>query len=95
MTGAVLALAAPDREDEGLAEYGHVLEGVRLKGPAARLAAALDPAFLAEAGWDPRRRVFDLPAGHGLLGGRLPGQASHPTARGVLQLFQPAGRSGS
>jgi hypothetical protein len=71
MTGAALTLAVPAREDEDLAEYGHVLEGVRLSGPAARLAAVLDPAFLAEAGWDPRSRVFDLPAGHRLLGRRV------------------------
>ena len=28
----------------------------------------LDPAFLAEAGWDPGSRVLSLPAGHRLLG---------------------------
>ena len=71
MTGAALTLAVPAREDEDLTEYGHVLEGVRLSGPAAWLAAVLDPAFLAEAGWDPGDRVFDLPAGHRLLGRRV------------------------
>ena len=71
MTGAALALAVPAREDESLAEHAHVLDGVRLSGAAARLAAALDPAFLAEAGWDPGNRVFGLPAGHRLLGRRV------------------------
>jgi hypothetical protein len=28
---------------------------------AARLAALADPAFLAEAGWDPAARVLSLP----------------------------------
>jgi hypothetical protein len=68
MTGAALTLAIAAREDTGLAEYGHVLGGVRLDGPAARLAAALEPEFLAEAGWNPRSRILDLPAGHRLLG---------------------------
>ena len=39
-----------------------------LQGPAARLAGLLDPAFLAEAGWDPVTRVLSLPARHRLLG---------------------------
>ncbi len=45
-----------------------VLAGVLLEGPAARLAQALDLAFLAEAGWDPASRVLSLPADHPLLG---------------------------
>jgi integrase len=49
-------------------ELAHVLAGVLLDGDAARLAAALDPAFLAGAGWDPVRQVLSLPAGHPLLG---------------------------
>jgi integrase len=52
----------------GAAEYGHVLAGVELDGPAQRLAALLDPSFLSEAGWDPASRVLSLPAGHRLLG---------------------------
>ncbi len=51
-----------------------MLAGVLLDGDAARLAATLDPAFLAEAGWDPVRQMLSLPAGHALLGG--PGRAS-------------------
>jgi integrase len=48
-----------------------VLAGVELKGPAARLARVTDPAFLAEAGWDPAARVLWLPAAHPLLGRTL------------------------
>jgi hypothetical protein len=32
------------------AQYGHVLAGVELDGPAQRLAALLDPSFLSAAG---------------------------------------------
>ena len=42
-------------------EFSHVLAGVLLDGEAARLAAALDPAFLDEAGWDPVRQVLEVP----------------------------------
>jgi hypothetical protein len=52
-------------------EFRHVLAGVMLDGPAARLAGMLDPEFLAEAGWDPASRVLSLPAGHRLLGRTL------------------------
>ena len=48
--------------------FGHVLAGVLLDGEAVQLAAFLDPVFLAEAGWDPARRVLSLPAGHALPG---------------------------
>jgi integrase len=61
---AVRALPAAGRA----AQYGHVLAGVELDGPAQRLAALLDPSFLSEAGWDPASRVLSLPAGHRLLG---------------------------
>lgn len=66
MTAAatVRALPAAGRA----AQHGHVLAGVELDGPAQRLAALLDPAFLSEAGWDPAGRVLSLPAGHRLLG---------------------------
>ena len=66
MTAAatVRALPAAGRA----AQYGHVLAGVELDGPAQRLAALLDPSFLSEAGWDPASRVLSLPAGHRLLG---------------------------
>ena len=59
---------ALSRSTSGGREYSHVLGRVLLDGGAARLAAALDPAFLDEAGWDPAGRVLDLPAGHRLLG---------------------------
>jgi integrase len=36
--------------------------------PAAAIAAVIDPAFLAEAGWDPQRRVLSLAPEHPLLG---------------------------
>ena len=48
-----------------------MLAGVVLDGPAARLAGMLDPAFLAEAGWDPASRLLSLPASHPLLGRTL------------------------
>jgi integrase len=49
-------------------QFPHVLEGVVLTGAAAVLAGRLDPAFLAETGWDPATRVWSPPAGHRLLG---------------------------
>jgi hypothetical protein len=52
-------------------EFADVLSGVALEGPAGRLAALLDPAFLAGAGWDPVTRVLSPPAGHKLLGREL------------------------
>ena len=66
---ASLAAAAAGRPPSR--EFGHVLAGVVLDGPAARLAGMLDPAFLAEAGWDPASRVLSLPASHPLLGRTL------------------------
>ena len=66
MIGVAAARAVP--ADAARCELGHVLAGVMLDGPAARLAQMLDPAFLAEAGWDPDRQVLSLPAGHRLLG---------------------------
>jgi hypothetical protein len=53
------------------AGFDHVLAGEGLAGPAAQLAALLDPAFLIEAGWDPMARVLSLPAEHPLLGRTL------------------------
>ena len=67
MTGATAAPARSAAARLGR-EFGHVLAGVELNGPAERLAAMLDPAFLSEAGWDPAGRVLSLPAGHRLLG---------------------------
>jgi integrase len=49
-------------------EFPHVLAGVQLEDGAAGLAAAIDPAFLAEAGWDPVLRILNLQPGHRLLG---------------------------
>src|ERR1019366_2092139 len=66
VTGA--AVMRPLPATGGAADYGHVLAGVGLDGPAQRLAALLDPSFLSEAGWDPAGRVLSLPAGHRLLG---------------------------
>jgi integrase len=48
--------------------FSSVLHGTVLSGDAALLAAALDPDFLAEAGWDPVSRVLSMPAAHPLLG---------------------------
>jgi integrase len=67
MTAAATVRARPAIARAGR-EFGHVLAGVELNGPAERLAALLDPAFLPEAGWDPAGRVLSLPAGHHLLG---------------------------
>jgi integrase len=65
---AVLALVPAPPSGE---VFGRVLSGTVLAGDAARLAGALDPEFLAEAGWDPGSRVLSLPAGHPLLGRRV------------------------
>ena len=81
MTGAAARAGGAGRVRMRLAEHAHVLGGVKLSGAAARLAAVLDPAFLAEAGWDPRNRVFDLPAGHRLLGGGSAGSAAARPSR--------------
>lgn len=77
---------------------GHVLAGAMLDGQAARLAQMLDPAFLAEAGWDPDRRVLSLPAGHRLLGRavcRVDGCATtaQPVAGVCFWLPDPADRA--
>jgi integrase len=64
---SVVAAARVPRGTMGR-EFAHVLAGVLLDGDAARLAAALDPAFLAGAGWDPATWVLSPPAGHRLLG---------------------------
>lgn len=51
--------------------FSSVLHGTALAGDAALLAAALDPGFLSEAGWDPEIRVLSMPAAHPLLGRRV------------------------
>ena len=61
---AVSAIPDPDSVD-------HVLVGVGLTGPAARLAGMLQAGFLTEAGWDPAARVLSPPAEHPLLGRTL------------------------
>ena len=62
----------------------HVLAGVELTGPAARLAGMLEAGFLTEAGWDPAARVLSLPAEHPLLGRTLCRVGGCPaTARGT------------
>jgi integrase len=71
VTGGVSAAAVSAVTEPDPAGFDHVLAGVRLVGPAARLAAMLEVEFLAEAGWDPAARVLSLPAAHPLLGRRL------------------------
>ena len=71
MTGGVSAAAVSAVTDPDPAGFDHVLAGMALVGPAARLAAMLEVEFLAEAGWDPAARVLSLPAAHPLLGRRL------------------------
>ena len=39
----------------------------------ARLMRVIDPAFLAEAGWDPGSGVLSLPSGHPLRLAGVPG----------------------
>ena len=68
MSAALLA-AGPGTESGW--EFPLVLNAAVLTGPAAQLAGLLDPAFLAEAGWDPTVRVLSLPAQHPLLGRTL------------------------
>ena len=68
MSGAVTAAPVPVSAVAEQAGFGHVLAGVALDGPAARLAGLLEPAFLAGAGWDPGLRVLAPPPEHPLLG---------------------------
>ena len=89
MTGAAALRALPGAGEPGRVFEG-VLAGVVLHGPAARLAAALDPAFLAGAGWDPRGRMLSLPAGHPVLGRRTCraggcAATAHPGCGGVCR----------
>jgi integrase len=56
---------------EDAREFPHVLGGVGLDGPAARLATMVERDFLDEAGWDPAMRVLSPPAQHRLLGRRV------------------------
>ncbi|MGH8918065.1 MAG: transposase, partial [Actinomycetes bacterium] len=69
MTAATVVRAGSAAE--GMCEFPRVLRETVFVGPAARLAAMLDPAFLVEAGWNPTIRVLSLPAQHPLLGRTL------------------------
>src|SRR5665647_2610167 len=71
VTGGVSAAAVFAVTEPDPAGFDHVLAGVTLVGPAARLAAMLEVGMLTEAGWDPAARVLSLPAAHPLLGRRL------------------------
>src|SRR5437879_2222486 len=61
VTGGSAALSTLTRAvpvlDSDTVVFEHVLAGVGLSGPAARLAGMLQAGFLAEAGWDPAERV--------------------------------------
>lgn len=86
MTAATVLRPVPDPAADGGAVdgvFGHVLAGVELTGPAATLAARLEPAVLAAAGWDPAERVLRLPSTeqHPLWGRkvcRVPGCSTNP-----------------
>ena len=71
MTGPAPAAAISAVTDTVTARLDHVLAGVELTGPAARLAGMLEAGFLTEAGWDPAARVLSPPAEHPLLGRTL------------------------
>jgi hypothetical protein len=60
--GSVVAVAVT-------ADAWHVFAtGRGIDRPAAQIAALIDPAFLAESGWDPARVVLSPPPEHRLLG---------------------------
>lgn len=46
----------------------HVFADTSIDRTATAIAAVIDPAFLAEAGWDPARRVLSFAPEHPLLG---------------------------
>jgi integrase len=72
VSGAVaMRVPLPAAGDGAGQVFASVLADVVLHGQAAELAAALDPVFLAEAGWDPRTWMLSLPAGHRLLGRKV------------------------
>jgi integrase len=64
--------------------------GGAVEPKAARLAALIDAAFLAEAGWDPLTRVLSLPPEHAQLGWRL--CPTHGCANQVYGRDQMCGR---
>jgi len=51
-----------------VASGAHVFADPRIDRHAAAIAAVIDPAFLAEAGWDPTRKVLSFDPEHPLLG---------------------------
>ncbi len=68
-TAAVRASGPPGPVDE----IASLFAGVALAGPGADLARRLDHKLLDELGWDPRRAILTLPAGHRLVGRRVCG----------------------
>lgn len=69
----------------------HVLgPELALEPETARLAALIDPAFLAEAGWHAASRVLSLPSEHALLGWRI-----CPTPGCANQLYTREGVCGA
>jgi hypothetical protein len=57
--------------DAVAARGAHVFAEMRIDRRAAAIAAVIDPAFLAEAGWHPHRRVLSFAPEHPLLGRRV------------------------
>jgi len=51
-----------------VASGAHVFADPRIDRHAAAIAAVIDPEFLAEAGWDPARKVLSFAPEHPLLG---------------------------
>jgi|SRR5712691_4700512 len=69
MTAAARIHAVPAPRPGELLPEGELFTGrVLLDERSAVLASRIDPAFLAEAGWDPGTWVLTLPAEHPLLG---------------------------
>ena len=72
------AAAARAGRAAGNGEPCGLLAGRALVGRAGRLAAGLEPGFLAEIGWDPAAQVIALPPGHPRL--RDTGRWAYATA---------------
>ncbi len=94
MTAAVRAVAAAAEVLALGAGRAGALGSLMPEGPAGMLTAGLEPAFLAEIGWDLSVRVIAPPPGHRLLqdagagrgyarGGNLPGCAVRGCERRV------------
>jgi integrase len=65
----VVAIATAAGGTGSATDLTHLLPaGCRIDGQTRRLASLIDPQFLAEAGWNPSRLVFNPPPGHRLLG---------------------------